>query len=84
MELPHHFELDTWLRFVDELPTFPVDRYVTLDARLGWKPFKNLELSIVGQNLIEGYHQEFALETLDISINTEVERSIYGKITWRF
>jgi iron complex outermembrane receptor protein len=84
IDLPWHFELDAWLRCVDELPALGVGSYVTLYVRLGWKPVKSLELSIVGQNLLDSRHPEFALEVIDPTVRTEVERAIYGKITWGF
>ena len=40
-----------------EVITAPaIDSYLTLDARLGWKPRRNLELALVGQNLLVGQH----------------------------
>jgi iron complex outermembrane receptor protein len=57
--------------------------YVTPDARLSWRPQDNLELSLVGQNLLDDHHPEFVPEIIDTS-PSEVERSVYGEITWRF
>ncbi|MDY6971926.1 MAG: TonB-dependent receptor [Thermodesulfobacteriota bacterium] len=83
IDLPGSLELDLWSRYIDDLPQQNIDSYINLDARLGWKPRKDIELSIVGQNLIDSHHPEFIPEILDTS-PTEVERSVYGKITWRF
>ncbi len=82
MSLPWDLEFDVWLRYIDELPTLDVDRYVTLDLRLAWKPVKRLELALVGQNLLEGRHLEFRQELFPVP--TAVQRSVYGKITWQF
>ena len=82
MNLSHNLELDLWLRYVDDLPDLGIDSYLSLDARLAWRLYKDLELSIVGQNLLE-QHQEFISELGDIS-PTEVERSVYGQIKWVF
>jgi hypothetical protein len=43
---------------------------------------KSIELSVVGQNLLTPLHAEFhnAFEVR----RTLVERSVFGKITWRF
>ena len=76
-------ELDAWLKYVDSLPTQNVNSYITLDLRLGWRPTKKWELSVVGQNLLDNQHPEFKPEILDTS-PTEVQRSVYGKITWKF
>jgi len=41
-----------------------------------------VELSVVGQNLLTPRHAEFAdTQSLD---HTLVERSVFGKVTWRF
>ncbi|MDY6971150.1 MAG: TonB-dependent receptor [Thermodesulfobacteriota bacterium] len=83
MDLPGHLEFDVWCQYTDNLPTMEVGSYVSLDARLAWRPLEDFELSIVGQNLLDSHHPEFLPEFLDIS-PTEVERSLYGKITWHF
>jgi iron complex outermembrane receptor protein len=83
MELPKNWELDFWFRFVDELPALNIDSYTTLDVRLAWIPVPDLEIALVGQNLLDDQHPEFESERNDTQ-STEVERGVYGKITWRF
>ncbi len=83
MDLPRNFELDVWLRYVDELSAQNIDRYFTLDVRIGWKPLANLDISLIGQNLLDNHHPEFESEILDVP-PVEIERSVYGKITWWF
>jgi iron complex outermembrane receptor protein len=41
-----------------------------------------IELSLVGQNLLEGSHVEYVQEAFGLP--TEVVRSFYGKLTYRF
>ena len=78
--LPRDLEFDLIGRFVDRLRGFtpPVDSYVALDARLGWKPRqnKNLELAIVGQNLLDSHHQEAGA--------VQIQRGVYGMATYRW
>ena len=81
LALPHNVDLDFWARYVDSLPAISVDSYVTLDARVAWKPRNNLELSVTGQNLVDSHHQEFLSELGDIP-PTEIKRSVYGQIRW--
>jgi iron complex outermembrane receptor protein len=83
MDLPGALEFHLWFRYVDELPSLDVDDYITLDTRLGWHPRQNLEISVVGQNLLDNQHLEYKPEFLDTA-PTEVEHSIYAKITWHF
>ncbi|MBX3324282.1 MAG: TonB-dependent receptor [Nitrospira sp.] len=82
MQLPGNIELDLWGRFVDRLPALNIPAYISMDTRLGWKPSKNVEVSIVGQNLLESRRPEFA--TSFVAQNgTEVQRGTYIKLTWR-
>ena len=80
VDLPHQIELDWVLRYVDTLPQPKVSSYFSLDARLSWRPVHNLELAIVGQNLLDKRHAEFGAA----AARQEIERSVYGKVTWRF
>jgi iron complex outermembrane receptor protein len=87
MDLPENMEFDTGLRYVDQLPINNgptagiVPSYYELDARLAWHPTKNLEISIVGQNLLQGEHPEYGFPD---PTQVEIGRSVYGKIAWHF
>ena len=93
MDLPHNLTFDTALRYVDRLQ-FPqaagnsltIPGYFELDARLSWHLNKHLEVSLVGQNLLHNHHAEFAPTYVDTQNGniTEIPRSVYGEITWRF
>jgi iron complex outermembrane receptor protein len=83
MDLPGNWGLDLWGRYVDELPTQEISDYFTLDARLSWRPMERLELALVGQNLIEETHQEYAPDYVEFT-PAEIERSVYFKVTWQF
>ena len=83
MDMMQDLALDCWVRYVDDLPSQGMDSYITLDVRLGWKVLENVKLSVVGQNLFDDRHPEYEPEFVD-TIATEVERSVYGKITWQF
>jgi iron complex outermembrane recepter protein len=83
MDLPHGLELDCVLRYVDRLPALDIDSYVAMDIRLGWRPNKNVELAIVGQNLFSVRHGEFAPSFINTP-KTDIPEGVYGKITLRF
>ena len=83
LDLPGALELDLSARYVDELPGQDIDHYYNLDARLGWRPRHDLALSIAGQNLLDRRHSEFRGVAIPI-VATEVERGLYGKMTWTF
>jgi iron complex outermembrane receptor protein len=78
-DLPGQLELDAVFRFVDALPDPRVPSYADLDLRLGWKAAEHLELAVVGQNLLHGKHIEFNSSPSA----REVQRGVYGRITWR-
>lgn len=83
MELPGRFELDVALRYVDRLPNLQIPSYTAVDVRVGWKIARGLEAAIVGQNLLDDRHPEFAPSFIRTQ-PTEVQRGVYTKITWRF
>lgn len=85
-DLGKQLELDLWLRAIDRVEY--IDRtsipgYVTMDVRLAWKPVKNLELSLVGQNLFQRRHPEYIPEFINTT-PSDVPRSVYGKVTLNF
>lgn len=83
LDLPGHVQFDLTGRYVDELPGIGVPSYFSLDARLAWAPTKHWEFSLVGQNLLDDRHSEFAPSIIP-SPRTEVQRGVYGKVTFRF
>ncbi len=84
LTLPHNFEFDTTLYFVDSLDNINVPSYTRLDLRFGWRPASSFELSISGQNLLEREHDEFGAEAVQFTSGTRVERSVFAKATVRF
>ncbi|MDR4499764.1 MAG: TonB-dependent receptor [Candidatus Scalindua sp.] len=84
LDMPYNLELDTSLYYVDHLATDNISSYLRLDMRLGWKPTKSLDMCIGMKNMLDGEHLEFSGTTSDRIQSTEVERSVYGKITWEF
>jgi iron complex outermembrane recepter protein len=85
-DLGRQVTLDLWLRGTDRLASIDgssIPGYVTMDVRMAWKPVKNLEFSIVGQNLFHNQHREFIPEYIN-TLPSQVVRSGYGKITWKF
>jgi iron complex outermembrane receptor protein len=79
-DLPLHFQFGAVVRYVDKLQKPLVPEYTALDLRLSWKFKKFLELSVVGQNLLNEQHLEFKASTPP----REIQRSVYGKIICRF
>ncbi len=82
LDLPHHLEWDNTLEYVSKLAAGNIPAYTRLDSRIGWRVGEFIELSVVGQNLLTARHAEFS-DTYSL-IHTLVERSVFGKVTWRF
>jgi len=87
MSLSNRQQFDLWLRYVGSLGTgttaIAVPSYTTLDLRYAWRPTRDFELSIVGQNLLDHSHPEF-IPSLLPSQTIEIQRGGYVKAKWLF
>ncbi len=83
LDITDDIELDAGVRYVDRLPATGIDAYVGFDLRLAWRPLEDLEVSLAGTNLFQRRHIEFT-HGFSRSPATEVERSVYLGLTWRF
>jgi iron complex outermembrane recepter protein len=66
------------VRRVASLPQADVPAYTAVDARYGWRLSRELELSVVGQNLFDPGHAEFAAAPG----RSEIGRSIGVWLRW--
>jgi iron complex outermembrane receptor protein len=74
------FSLDLTYRFVSGLPAQKINPYSTADALFTWHTRSHLSFSVVGRNLFQPYHYEFAS---DPAPNVATRRNVYGQITWQ-
>ena len=79
-DLAANWEADATLRYVSAIGNQAVPAYTELNLRLGWRPTAAWELSVDGLNLLHAHHPEFNPP----GSRREIQRSIYGKATWRF
>lgn len=85
MNIRPDLDLDLWFRYSDMLgPSDVIDSFITLDAHLAWQATKNLELSLVGQNLLEDTRPEGLLQFSNSPPPLELERSFYFKLSLAF
>jgi iron complex outermembrane receptor protein len=77
LDLPGRIALDWRLRYASDLPAGRVPSYATSNVRLAWPMTPELELAVVGQDLHEPRHVEWAGSTV------EIRRSWYVGFTWR-
>ncbi len=75
----HDLDVDATLFWVDELD-LGVSSYMRADLRLGWRPRRDLELSLGVQNLFHDGDREFTSGFLGEA--AEVETGAYLKLTW--
>jgi iron complex outermembrane receptor protein len=80
LNLPKGVEIDGFLRYGSDLPNPALDGYMTMDARVGWRSAKGIEISLWGRNLLDRQHAEFVTTN---SLNEEVHRSAGVKLTLR-
>jgi iron complex outermembrane receptor protein len=80
LTLSKRLEFDQTYRYVSALAAQTVNSYSTADARLAWHFTGQMELSLVGQNLLQPHHAEFGGDPGGL---VEVKRSVYAQITWR-
>jgi iron complex outermembrane recepter protein len=73
------FDFDQIFRYVSSLPGQQVDAYSTADVRLGWRPVKDFDLSLTGQNLLQPHHAEFGIIP---GPTVFIKRSVYAKVVW--
>ena len=67
--LPKRFEFDQTYRYVSALPAQMVKSYSTADVHLAWDATRQVELSVVGENLFQPHHAEFGHDTSPIGRN---------------
>ncbi|MBK1723992.1 TonB-dependent receptor [Thiocystis violacea] len=87
-----NIDVDLWLKYVDRtFPAFdigaysnePIPAYWTLDLRLAWRPRADLELALVGQNLLSESHQE-GYQDAFATVPLEVQRGLYATLRLDF
>ncbi|MCW8929013.1 MAG: TonB-dependent receptor [Gammaproteobacteria bacterium] len=58
------------------------ERIQRVDLRLGYRPTKTIELSLIGSNLFDSKHTEGKSEST--RANTNIKRAVIGKISYKF
>ncbi len=83
-----NIDLDILFRYVDRttvvgtVKPIVINDYSSLDIRLAWRPKTDLELSLVGQNLLAAQHQEYTSAAFSPAV--AIDRGTYAKIAWHF
>lgn len=85
-DLGANVELDAQFRHLTRIRRLPplvsgdgIPGYAELDLRLAWRPSRQIQLTVVGQNLLQDHHPEFGTPVQ----RGEIERGVYASISWR-
>ena len=87
LDLAPGVELDASLRWtasriINQGATIGVvPAYRDLDVRVGWHVRPNIELALVGQNLLHDHHVEYGFPD---AARVDIERNVYGRLVWHF
>ncbi|WP_292991354.1 TonB-dependent siderophore receptor [Nitrosomonas sp.] len=82
-DISEKLQFNLWLRYTSKIAFYDIPDYVTMDAKLAFRPYKNVELFLVGQNLFSQSHREFVSDTIP-SVPGVIPRGIYVGAQWRF
>jgi len=81
LDLRRNLTWSSTARFVDRRTVQAVPGYTEVDATLQWSPFESGEFKMGVNNFLNKEHMEFSSP---IELFTEMGRTFYGKMTWRF
>ncbi|MBC8009548.1 MAG: TonB-dependent receptor [Burkholderiales bacterium] len=79
-DLTRRLHFDAQLRFVDSLRFVPA--YLTADLRIAYQATDRLEISLVGQNLLQDQHPEQG--PAFFTTTSEVPRGFYARLVWQY
>ena len=78
-DISKNLEIDLTWRYVSALPGQGVAAYSTGDTHFGWRFAPGFELALVGSNLLQPYHAEFAGDPGPL---VGIRRDAYIRLTW--
>jgi iron complex outermembrane receptor protein len=83
VDLVPSVELDVRGRYVDALRGRNIPSYTTADVRVGWRVTPRFDVAVIGQDLLEDRHAEFATIAF-IADNRQIARRAFARMSWRF
>ncbi|MCC6220487.1 MAG: TonB-dependent receptor [Deltaproteobacteria bacterium] len=76
-------ELDGILRWVDTARNSAIGRYAEVDLRLAWLFRQNMELELIGRNLLDKRHDELGALVFSTPLS-EISRSVFLRLGYTF
>jgi iron complex outermembrane receptor protein len=77
--LTDRHEFDVFVRRIGVLPDPAVPAYTAVDARLGWRASREIDVSLILQNIFEDRHAEFGAAPA----RSEFARGAFVRLQWR-
>jgi iron complex outermembrane receptor protein len=77
-DLPRAIEADIYWRHVGELPAPGAPPWSDMTLRVGWRPRPDVDLSLVGRDLLHDRHREFANPAGGVFFQ---RRAVYARAT---
>ncbi len=82
-DLSEKLQFNLWLRYTSGVSIYNIPGYATMDAKLVYRPTKNTELFVVGQNLFSQNHREYVSDFIPL-VPVVIPRGVYAGAQWRF
>jgi iron complex outermembrane receptor protein len=82
LDVSRRLQFDSSIYYVSALPGLALPGYARVDARLGYRPRTDVDISFAGQNLQGGRHTEFV--SISPYTRATIGRSFFVKLTWGF
>jgi iron complex outermembrane receptor protein len=80
-QISRGLEWNVSVRYVSSLPHPAQVGYISADTKISYRFGAGWEVSLVGQDLLDNQHPEFGEGAFG---GTQVQRSLYGSVTWQF
>jgi iron complex outermembrane recepter protein len=85
--LANNLELDANLYFTDKISFAQDTQSITipsntqLDLRIGWRPTRDLEISLTGRSLLKRRQREYVADDV---VSSQVPRSLLAQVRWTY
>jgi iron complex outermembrane receptor protein len=81
LSLSSDWEWDVSVRYSDVIALAKIPSYIEANTRLAWRPRLDLELAVIGNNLLRDSHPEFRSELADMPL-VALDRNIALQVRW--
>jgi len=81
LSIDSHWDWDATVRYVDPIKLLRIPSYVEVSTRVAWRPRMDVEVALVGNNLLHDAHPEFLSELADMP-QLSIGRNIALQLRW--